>query len=41
MLGFLAWVWVVLPFLNGGIPRVRQVLAAKFVNQGPDGAPLP
>jgi hypothetical protein len=33
VLGFLVWVWVVLPYLNGGTARVKQVLAAKFINQ--------
>lgn len=40
-LGFLLWVWVVLPYLDGGVGRVRQVLAAKLTNTGPDGSALP
>ena len=41
LLGFLAWVWVVLPALTGGPDRVRAVLRAKFTNKGPDGSELP
>jgi len=41
VLGFLAWVWVVLPYLNGGTAGVRNVLRAKFTNKGPDGSDLP
>lgn len=37
LLGFLLWVWVVLPFLAGGKARVNAVLRAKFMNKGPDG----
>lgn len=33
VLGFLLWVWVVLPYLNGGTGQVKRVLAAKFINQ--------
>lgn len=40
-LGVLAWVWLVLPFLRGGMPEVRNVLRAKFFNKGADGSWLP
>ena len=39
ILGFLIWVWVVLPFFNG--KGARNVLRAKFTNKGPDGKVLP
>lgn len=49
VLGFFAWVWVVLPFVQkdpatnqtGGANAVKSVLRAKFMNIGPDGKPLP
>lgn len=41
VLAFLAWGWVVLPYLQGGTERVRDVLRAKFLNKGPDGEALP
>lgn len=41
VLGLLVWGWVVLPFLQGGTPRVKQVLMAKFLNKTPDGKWLP
>lgn len=41
LLGFLVWVWVVLPALIGGPARVRDVLRAKLTNKGPDGEELP
>jgi len=41
VLAFLAWSWVVLPYLQGGPERVRNVLRAKFVNKGPKGEFLP
>lgn len=41
VLGFLVWVWVVLPYLNGGASNVGAVLKAKFTNKGPDGSDLP
>ena len=37
----LAWIWVVLPAIDGGPSRVKQVLLAKFLNKGPDGKELP
>lgn len=40
ILSGLLWVWVVNPYLHGGPSQVRAVLRAKFLNQGPDGAPL-
>lgn len=33
VLGFLVWVWVVLPYLDGGTARVKNVLKAKFINE--------
>ena len=33
ILGFLVWVWVILPYLNGGTAQTKAVLAAKFLNQ--------
>lgn len=41
LLGVVAYGWVVLPFVQGGPRRVRAVWAAKFLNRGPDGKPLP
>lgn len=47
LVGFLAWVWVILPFVKGvqsgegGPTRVRNVLRAKLTNKGPNGEPLP
>ena len=37
VLGFFAWVWVVLPFIRGGRPEVAAVLRAKFLNQTSQG----
>lgn len=41
VLGLLFWCWVALPYLRGGMPELRRVLAAKFLNKGPDGSWLP
>jgi len=41
VLAFLTWSWIVLPYLQGGPERVRNVLRAKFVNKGPKGDFLP
>jgi|WetSurMetagenome_2_1015567.scaffolds.fasta_scaffold20516_7 hypothetical protein len=38
ILGFLAWGWVVMPFLEGGLPGMKKVLLAKFFNKKPDGS---
>jgi hypothetical protein len=48
VLGFFAWVWVVLPAIKtdptskapGGATAVRNMLKAKFLNLGADGQPL-
>ncbi len=48
VLGFFAWVWVVLPAIKpvtkggppGGATAVRTMLKAKFLNLGADGQPL-
>lgn len=40
LLGFLVWI-VVLNYIQGGPTKVRQLLKAKFFNQGPDGKELP
>lgn len=48
VLGFFAWIWIVLPAItNGtdgkpaGLTGSRNVLRAKFMNIGPDGKALP
>jgi hypothetical protein len=41
LLAVVAWGWLVMPFLVGGMPRVRQVLKAKFLNRAADGSWLP
>ena len=48
VLGFFAWVWLILPALtNGadgkpaGLTGTKNVLRAKFLNIGPDGKRLP
>jgi hypothetical protein len=41
VLGLLVWGWVVLPLIEGGPTRVKDILRAKFVNKGPDGQWLP
>jgi len=41
VLGLLLWAWVALPFLKGGPTQVKNVWRAKFLNQAPDGSPLP
>lgn len=38
ILGFLAWGWVVMPFLQNGLPGMKKVLLAKFFNKKPDGS---
>lgn len=38
ILGFLLWGWVVMPFLEGGLPGMKKVLVAKFFNKKPDGS---
>lgn len=40
IVGVVVWCWVVLPFLSGGPTAVKNVLRAKFVNEGPDGKQL-
>jgi len=40
VLAVMVWGWVILPFLQGGPGRVRDVLEAKFLNKS-DGVPLP
>lgn len=48
ILGFFAWVWLVLPFITtnpatgkpAGAAGTKAVLSAKFFNARPDGAPL-
>lgn len=40
VIGVVVWCWVVLPFLSGGPTAVKNVLRAKFVNEGPDGKQL-
>jgi hypothetical protein len=40
LLGLLAWV-VTLAYLDRGLPGVRDLLRAKFINQGPDREWLP
>lgn len=41
LLGFVLWVWVALPYLDGGRERVAAVLRAKLTNRAADGSPLP
>lgn len=41
VLGLLLWGWVVVPFVKGGPTQVKKVWRAKFLNQAPDGSPLP
>lgn len=41
LLGFVLWVWVALPYLDGGRERVAAVLRAKLTNKAADGSPLP
>lgn len=41
LLGLLVWGWIVLPFIQGGPAKVGAVWRAKFLNQAPDGSPLP
>lgn len=41
VLGVLFYLWVVLPFLDGGTKGVRDVIRAKFLNKAPDGTWLP
>jgi len=37
LLALLAWGWLVMPFLENGVPGVKKVLMAKFLNREPDG----
>jgi hypothetical protein len=41
ILAFLAWVWVLDPFLQHGPTGVKDVLRAKFFNKDKDGNWLP
>jgi hypothetical protein len=41
ILAAMLWGWVVLPYLGGGVQRVKDTLRAKFVNQDPKGEWLP
>lgn len=41
VLGFLVWLWVGLPLIQGGPKRMSAVLKAKFLNHSPHGSPLP
>lgn len=36
----IAWSWIVLPLVQGGPARVRDVWRAKWLNKGPDGKRL-
>lgn len=36
----IAWSWIVLPLVQGGPGRVRDVWRAKWLNKGPDGKRL-
>jgi hypothetical protein len=38
ILAFLAWGWVIMPFLENGLPGMKKVLLAKFFNKKPDGS---
>lgn len=38
ILAFLLWGWVIMPFLEGGLPGMKKVLLAKFFNKKPDGS---
>jgi hypothetical protein len=40
-LSVLAWSWVALPYLRGGVAEVRDVLRAKFTNRDSQGRWLP
>jgi len=37
VLALVVWSWVVLPIIQGGPERMRNVLRAKFLNKGPKG----
>jgi hypothetical protein len=37
VLGLIAWGWVVMPLLTGGVGGMKKVLMAKFFNKAPDG----
>jgi hypothetical protein len=41
VLALLFWSWMVLPMLQGGPDRMKNVLRAKFFNKGPKGEWLP
>lgn len=41
LLGFIVWGWLIRPYLAGGTPGIKNVLRAKFLNQGPKGEQLP
>lgn len=41
ILGVLAYAWVVLPLIQGGPSRVKDVWRAKWLNRGPKGQVLP
>lgn len=41
ILAFLVWGWVGLPFIQGGLGGVKDVIRAKFLNKAHDGSWLP
>jgi len=41
VLAFFAWTWIGLPFLQGGVTGVKNVLRAKFFNKDSKGNWLP
>jgi len=41
VLALVVWSWVILPILQGGPDRMKNVLRAKFLNKGPKGEWLP
>lgn len=41
LVSLMAWSWFVMPFLENGVPGVKKVLLAKFLNKRPDGSYLP
>jgi len=41
VLALVFWSWIVLPILQGGPDRMKNVLRAKFLNKGPKGEWLP
>jgi hypothetical protein len=41
VLALVFWSWIVLPILQGGPDKMKNVLRAKFLNKGPKGEWLP